>query len=86
MMKDYLQALVALGTGFIVLVALVFGFLWVEGLDDEADFNNGICTCCSGDYEFSNTAKSYTGITYYYYNCNECGNVIETVSPMKIEK
>ena len=85
-MKIWLKTLGMLIGGFILLVALTFGCMWLEGLDDEADYNNGICIYCGDDYEFSNVSKSRSGINHYYYHCVGCGNIVDAVSPMETEK
>ena len=85
-MKIWLKTLGMLIGGFILLMAFALGCMWLEGLDDEADYNNGICIYCGDDYEFSNVSKSKSGIEYYYYHCMGCGNVVDTVSPMETEK
>ena len=46
---------------------------------DTDIWNNGECFC-GGQYEFANAGHRKNGGNYYYYKCNECSKVIETVT------
>lgn len=60
--------------GFII--AFVVGYKNSQKEEQERTYNNGICTECGGDYVFVSAAKS-SHYTYYYYQCNNCGKIIE---------
>ena len=76
-MKDSMKLLAIFGAS----IALAIGLCFYECKVDETVWNNGICHC-GGEYEFSNASKRKSQ-TYYYYYCDDCGNVIETISPQK---
>lgn len=79
MVKETLKAL-AVAVGIIgVAMGLGIGCAIWEQADSEKTFNNGECTLCeTGEYKFSNATKSRHGHTYYFYECDECGYIIET--------
>jgi hypothetical protein len=49
-----------------------------------AQWNNGICTECSGEYEFYQ-AVGHRSYSTYVYKCNNCGKVLELDCIMKKE-
>lgn len=49
---------------------------------DENDWNNGLCTECKGEYNFSG-ATGYRISHHYYYTCDNCGHTIETQTLME---
>lgn len=64
-----------------ILIAIAVGIFlaFMYHINDNANekmWNNGICTECEGEMEF--TSASHTKYNNrYYYKCNDCGNVIE---------
>lgn len=79
MIKETLKALVIT----FGIVSIAFGLAvacatW-EQAEAEKVFNNGKCILCeTGEYKFSNVSKTQRGNTYYFYECDECGYIIET--------
>ena len=64
-----------------IWVALLFGLfmtciMWGETAHEEKMWNNGICSVCEGEYNFSGASK-YRTTTEYYYSCEDCGHTIE---------
>ena len=50
----------------------------------KAKWNNGICTECSGDYEFFQ-AVGHGSSTSYIYKCDSCGKIVEFENIMEKE-
>ena len=76
-MKTTIQSIAA-GLGlFAVMMSLAIGVCGCEAAMDADVWNDGICNC-GGEFEFSNATHCKNGGNYYYYNCNNCGYVIET--------
>ena len=66
----------------VVLAGLVINFFDERERDKEIKtFNEGICTGCGGQYQFSGAS----GMTSpkYYYTCDKCGHTIEMSEIMK---
>ena len=73
---------------FIIAIA-TFLFITIqiakyEKQNEIVTYNNGFCNVCGGRLHFTN-ASHYRERTYYYYVCDNCGNIIETNSPMTQE-
>lgn len=85
-MKMILEVLkVVVITAVVVVIGLgaVVGICSWEQKDSERIYNNGVCNICEvGQYEFSNTTKSRTGHITYFYECSNCGHIIETTVQM----
>lgn len=64
-----------LATTIIFTVIFAGGFT-LEAHGDEKAWNNGICSC-GGEFHFTNATKQ-KNLTYYYYECDTCGYVLET--------
>lgn len=67
-----------------IIVALVIGF-GISGLlclEEQANvkaWNNGHCEECGGEWHLAGTTKSRNnGSTRYYWECEECNNLIDT--------
>lgn len=45
-------------------------------------YNDGICTICGGEYEFSGATK-YRSHSEYFYTCEDCGHTIQMSGIMK---
>ena len=89
-MKKFLVNLVtALGITVLivgVLFGVLFGITSWEQKESEKKFNDGVCTICEvGNYEFSNTTKNRHGHVSYFYNCDNCGHVIDLDVQMRTE-
>ena len=61
---------------------LFSGGMYAENKWDNEAWNNGICSVCEGEYNFSGATKYRTSHSYYY-TCDDCGHTIETNSLMK---
>ena len=78
-----LKKLLSVSFGFIVFVVLCFlavSIVTWEAKSDEKVWNNGTCYC-GGSYEFVNASSRKSSGSYYYYHCDDCGNVIRTYQP-----
>ena len=73
------------------VVGLIFAagifFLFVFTVKEQSKamteiYNDGICTVCGGDYEFSGATRSNAS-QYYFYTCEDCGHTIEVNKIMK---
>lgn len=61
---------------FGAMIGLAIGICTLEAAIDKDTWNNGYCHC-GGEFEFSNAAHRKNAGNYYYYNCQNCGYVIE---------
>lgn len=81
-MKAILEVLKVIIIALVTIAVLFVGVFAIcswETKDSERIYNNGVCNNCEvGQYEFSNTTKSKTGHVTYFYDCNNCGHIIET--------
>lgn len=76
-MKTLIQSIL-IGVGiFAGMIALALGICALEAKMDASVWNDGICQC-GGEFEFSNATHRKNGGNFYYYTCNDCGEVIET--------
>jgi hypothetical protein len=69
------------------IVCLLFwlaicGVMYAEDKWDNEMWNNGICSMCEGEYNFSGATK-YRTSHHYYYTCENCDHTIELNSLMK---
>lgn len=44
---------------------------------DLKRYHSGVCTQCEGSLEFVNASRSRWNDTTYYYQCNQCGRILE---------
>jgi DNA-directed RNA polymerase subunit RPC12/RpoP len=66
----------------VVVIGFVINFFDERERDKEVKtYNNGICTECGGDYQF--TGASGHATKKYYYTCDKCGHTIEMSEIMK---
>lgn len=75
-MKDGWKKVVAC---IIISLAIGFGFSGLFALErkgDEMAWNNGHCEC-GGEWELFDIERLKNSGNLYYYNCEECGAVIE---------
>ena len=79
MLKKLLSTLSAIIL-FVVLCFLAVSIVTWEYRIDEKVWNNGTCYC-GGTYEFVNASSRKSSGSYYYYHCDDCGNVIRTYQP-----
>ena len=71
--------------GLILAVGIFFLFVFIVKEQNKAMteiYNDGICTVCGGNYEFSGATGSNTS-QYYFYTCENCGHTIEVNKIMK---
>lgn len=69
----------------VVVVAISLLIIWACFTQREAEieyYNDGICTICGGEYEFSGATR-YRSSSEYFYTCEDCGHTIQTSSIMK---
>lgn len=68
-----------------LFLSLIFGAAFIatscEKTRDVEKWNSGFCQC-GNEWEFINGSKSYRGEFYYYY-CNNCGNIIDIISSIE---
>ena len=70
-----------------VIFAICYAGVSLEYHFDSKIWNNGICDC-GGKFEFVNASSvkgAGTSYTYYFYSCNDCGNVIKMDFVMREE-
>lgn len=89
-MKKFLVSLVTtLGITVLIvgiLFGAAFGIFSAEKKESERKFNDGVCTMCEvGNYEFANATKSPHGNRSYFYECDNCGHVIDLEVQMQTE-
>lgn len=64
-----------------VLIACAIGLgvarmpYWDVEIQEDI-WNDGICARCGGEMEFTNASHAKFK-TYYYFQCGDCGNIIE---------
>ena len=71
--------MITLSISLIMAIAIVFLAISLHNMENETQeriYNKGICTECNGHYNFISAAKDW-GKTYYYYQCDNCGKIIE---------
>ena len=64
--------IIAILVGFVVA-----GLFTMEAKSDEVAWNNGYCEC-GGKWDFTNAEHLKNGGDLYYYECEECGDLIRT--------
>lgn len=62
---------------FITIVLAIIGGT-IEANQSEEEYNNGICSECSGHYKFVSSSHITNGSNEYYYSCEDCGYTIMT--------
>lgn len=55
----------------------IAGMFALEQKGDEIVWNNGTCEC-GGEWDLVNVEHIKNGGNRYYWNCEDCGHVIET--------
>lgn len=69
-----------------VIVIVIMAFVIWAGLEQKKAeieyYNDGICTICGGEYEFSGATR-YRSSSEYFYTCKDCGHTIQTSGIMK---
>ena len=73
--------------GVIIFLAVIVGALYL-GVTHEINvsqeaYNDGICSMCGGEYQFSSASHVKNGSDRYYYTCDDCGHTIMTYRIMK---
>ena len=66
----------------LVFWVLISGAFALEDNYDNEMWNNGVCSVCEGEYNFSGATKYHTS-HHYYYTCDDCGHTIEINQLMK---
>ena len=64
-----------------VLIACAIGLgvarlMFWDAENQRKIWNDGICVQCGGQMEFTNASRVRAD-TYYYFQCENCGNIIE---------
>ena len=67
----------------ILIFAIVFGIYYLRVNYDILIYNNGNCTHCDGHYILKDIEMSKNNVNHYYYICDNCGHLIETIINMK---
>lgn len=73
--------------GVIIFLAAIAGALYL-GVKHETNvsqeaYNDGICSVCGGEYQFSSASHVRNGSDRYYYTCGNCGHTVMTYCIMK---
>ena len=81
-MKEYIKDIIIAVAWFLVIAALLGILALIEIKDKEYQeerWNNGICEKCGGHYHLVTAyTKGRNGsVTYYIYECDECGHKLE---------
>ena len=77
--KNIVAIIIALAIGF-----GISGLLTLEEKGNVMVWNNGHCTECNGEWHLVDVVKSRTnGGTRYYWECENCYNVIDTTRNFK---
>ena len=66
----------------VAIIALFIGACLDQKKAEVEYYNNGICTICGGEYEFSGATR-YRNYSEYFYTCKDCGHTIQTSEIMK---
>ena len=61
----------------VIAGCIISGLFCAERAGDEQVWNNGVCPNCNISWHFSNADHVRNGRTLYYWNCENCGRVIE---------
>lgn len=64
-----------------ILMALAIGLgvtrmLYWDAENQRKIWNDGICAKCGGKMEFTSASRTRAD-TYYYFQCEDCGKIIE---------
>lgn len=51
--------------------------LWADAATKDKTWNDGVCPYCNTKWELVNVDKDRYGYKTYYYNCPDCGTIIE---------
>ena len=70
------RVVIAYVLGIVISFALVYT-IQGQHQGDLKRYNNGVCTECQGTLEFVTASKSRWGDTTYYYQCDQCGRILE---------
>lgn len=71
--------------GAVIAVVALASIMWAGSEQKKAEieyYNNGICTICGGEYEFSGATRCRDS-SEYFYTCEDCGHTIRTSKIMK---
>lgn len=67
----------------VVLSSLVGGMFAGISIRDKHLWNNGSCPSCDTPWELFDVEHTRSNITFYYYNCSECDDLIKTMTNFK---
>lgn len=67
----------------ILIFAIAFGAYYLRVNHDILIYNNGNCTHCGEHYILKDIEMSKNGINHYYYICDNCEHLLETLINMK---
>lgn len=67
----------------ILIFAIAFSAYYLRINRDILTYNNGVCTQCGGHYVLKDIEMSKNNVNHYYYICDNCGHLIETLINMK---
>lgn len=60
----------------IISEVLIVGGCVLESYSESSMWNNGVHENCGGCWNFTNASKGKQS-TYYFYQCNACGEVVD---------
>lgn len=79
--KTKMKHIIKFALATVVITAFCAGEFTLNEFEEQKIWNNGICTC-GGEYKFINGSR-YRNTTTYYYECDNCGDVLELQRHMK---
>lgn len=77
---DRCHPVVRILTGALISCAIGYalvGSVFLEHSADEKAWNNGYCSICGNEMEFTNASHGRHGTVYYYWYCDKCGHTLE---------
>lgn len=81
-MKEFVKDTIKV-LAWVLLIVVILGIICLFEIKDaeyqEERWNNGICENCGGHYHLvtAYTKGKYSEVTYYVYECDECGNKLK---------
>lgn len=67
----------------VVLSSLIAGIFAGISIRDNHLWNNGSCPNCDTPWELFDVEYTQNQIAFYYYQCDECGDLIKTMKNFK---
>ena len=68
---------------FVAIISLAILCATIETKLDSANWNNGICAECGGEFNLNSVYHIKNSGNVFVYECDTCGHVIETHRSMR---